>query len=100
FITLTFIEKQKHKLLLTKKIEGTKGDLATLKKTGKFPYAENIAPEIVANIEKGEFAVIDSRFEIQFCWGIGLASSPKRGWGIWDTILAMLACLIWPIVRR
>lgn len=100
FITPTFIEEQKHKPLLTKKIEGTEGDLATLEKTGKFPPAATIAPEIVANIDKGEFAVMDSRFEIQFCWGLGLASSPKRGCGIWDTLLAMLACLIWPIVRR
>jgi 3-dehydrosphinganine reductase len=100
FITPTFIEEQKRKPALTKRIEGTTGDIAALEKTGNFPRAAKIAPEIVAAIDKGDFAVMDGRFESQLCWGVSISSSPKRGWGIWDTLLALLACIIWPIVRR
>ena len=99
FITPTFIEEQKHKPALTKRIEGTTGDIATLKKTG-VPDAGKIAPEIVAAIDKGDFAVMDRRFEPQLCWGLSISSSPKRGWGLWDTFLALLACIVWPFVRR
>ncbi|KAF2260235.1 putative short chain dehydrogenase/ reductase [Lojkania enalia] len=99
FITPTFIEEQKHKPDLTKRLEGTTGDLAELEKSGKFPYAAKIAPEIVAAIDKGDFAIMDGRFEPQICWAVSIGSSPKRGLGIWDSCLALLACLVWPFVR-
>ncbi|KAF2638708.1 hypothetical protein P280DRAFT_471272 [Massarina eburnea CBS 473.64] len=99
FITPTFIEEQKNKPYLTKRIEGTTGELEELEKTGKFPYAAKIAPEIVAAIHKGDFAVMDGRFEPQFCWAISIGASPKRGLGIWDTCLALLAFLVWPFIR-
>ncbi|KAF1960408.1 hypothetical protein CC80DRAFT_532852 [Byssothecium circinans] len=83
FITPTFIEEQKHKPDLTKRIEGTTGDLADLE----------IAPEIVAAIRKGDFAVMDGRFEAQFCWAVSIGSSPKWGMGICDSLLGMVSSL-------
>ncbi|KAF1998468.1 short chain dehydrogenase [Amniculicola lignicola CBS 123094] len=97
FITPTFIEEQANKPALTKKLESTEGDLKTLEKN--FPSAEKIAPEIVANIENGDYAVMDGRFEPQICWGVAMGGSPKRGWGVWDSILGVLAWVAWPVVR-
>jgi 3-dehydrosphinganine reductase len=99
FITPSFIEEQKHRPDLTKRLEGTVGDLDDLEKSGKFPTAEKIAPEILDAIEKGNFAVMDGRFESQFCWAVSIGSNPKRGWGIWDACLALLAYIVWPFVR-
>jgi 3-dehydrosphinganine reductase len=97
FITPTFIEEQKNKPDLTKRLEGTTGDLSEIEKS--FPYAENIAPEIVASIDKGDYAVMDGRFEPQACWAVSIGSSPKRGWGLWDTFLAVLMALVFPFIR-
>lgn len=51
FITPTFLEEQKNKPELTKRLEGTTGDLSDLER--HFPYAEKIAPEIVAAVARG-----------------------------------------------
>ncbi|KAF2004267.1 short chain dehydrogenase [Amniculicola lignicola CBS 123094] len=99
YITATFIEEQRNKPDLTKRLEGTTGNLSEIQKS--FPYADKIAPEIIANVAKGDFAVMDNRFEPQFCWATSIASSPKRGWGVWDTLLAMFASIVFPLfVRR
>ncbi|KAJ4305133.1 hypothetical protein N0V90_000663 [Kalmusia sp. IMI 367209] len=45
FITPTFIEEQKHKPALTKRLEGTDLSLAELEKTGKFPLRCTISAE-------------------------------------------------------
>ena len=97
FITPSFIEEQKRKPDLTKRLEGTQGDLKTLEKN--FPYAEKIAPEIVDAIATGDYAVLDGRFEPQLCWAVSRASSPKRGWGIWDTLLGIFAAIVFPFER-
>lgn len=97
FITPTFIEEQKNKPGLTKRLEGTTGDLEKIEQS--FPFAEQIAPQIVANIAKGDYAVMDGRFEPQACWAVSRGSSPKRGLGIWDTVLAILMALVFPFIR-
>lgn len=97
YITPTFIEEQKNKPDLTKRLEGTTGNLDEIEKN--FPYAAKIAPEIVEAVRKGDYAVMDNRFEPQFCWAVSMGSAPKRGWGIWDTILAIIASLVFPFVR-
>jgi 3-dehydrosphinganine reductase len=100
FITPTFIAEERNKPELLKRLEGTTGELKDLEKTGKFPYASKIAPEIVAAIEQGDFAVMDGRFEPQLCWATAIGASPKRGWGIWDTLFALLASLVMPFARK
>jgi 3-dehydrosphinganine reductase len=97
FITPTFIEEQKNKPDLTKRLEGTTGDLKKLEK--KFPYAEKLAPEILAALADGDYAVMDSRFESQACWAVSISSSPKRRLGIWDTLIALLMTLVFPFIR-
>ncbi|RYP80596.1 hypothetical protein DL770_006144 [Monosporascus sp. CRB-9-2] len=79
YIMPTFLEEQKNKPELTKRIEQTSGDLAALEKD--FPYAYKIAPEIVAAASSNDFAVMDKRLGPQVLWANAIASSPKRGWG-------------------
>lgn len=97
FITPTFIEEQKNKPDLTKRLEGTTGELKDVERN--FPYAEKIAPEIVAAVATGDYAIMDGRFEPQACWAVSIGSSPKRGLGLWDTLLAMLMALVFPFIR-
>jgi 3-dehydrosphinganine reductase len=99
FITSSLLEKLKHKPGLTKRIEETDGELADLER--RFPYAEKIAPDIVAAVESNEFAVMDRQFIPQLLWANIIGSSPKRGWGIVHSILAFLSgYFIFPMVRR
>ncbi|KAF2116455.1 short chain dehydrogenase [Lophiotrema nucula] len=98
FISDTFLIEQQNKPSLTKRLENTEGDLKMLEK--KFPYAEKIAPEIVDAVAKGDYAVLDGRFESQIVWGVGMGGSPKRCWGVWDVLLALLAMFAWPFERR
>ena len=99
FITPTFLEEQKYKPELTKRLEGTTGELSDLEK--KFPYAEKIAPEIVAAVASGDFAVMDKRTDPQLLWANMIGPSPRRGLGIMDSLLAILmSFFLFPFVRR
>lgn len=99
YITQTFLEEQKMKPDLCKRIEGmTATDVTTLEK--HFPHVAKIAPEIVAAVASNDFAITDKRLEPQFLWAGGIGSSPKRGWGVVDSLLALLASLLFPLIRR
>jgi 3-dehydrosphinganine reductase len=98
FITPTFLQEQKTKPKLTKCLEGTSGELRDLEK--QFPYAAKIAPEIVANVASGDSAVCDGRLNPQLLWANAIGASPRRGWGVVDTLMAILMLFAWPFVRR
>jgi 3-dehydrosphinganine reductase len=98
YITETFLVENKNKPDLTKRIEGTSNELSELEKN--FPYAAKIAPEIVAAVAKGDYAVCDKRMDPQLLWANASGASPKRGWGIVDTLMAMLMCFVFPFIRR
>ncbi|KAH8648722.1 short chain dehydrogenase [Tricladium varicosporioides] len=99
FITPTFLIEQKNKPELTKKLEGSTGKLSDLEK--KFPYAEKIAPTIVASVAKGDYAVMDNRMDPQLLWANMIGPSPRRGWGVVDTLLAgLMGIFLFPFVRR
>lgn len=95
FVTPTFIEEQKHKPPLTKRIEGTH-----VEDESRFPPADKIAPEIVAAVATGDFAVTDTRLEPQVLWANMMGSSPRRGWGVVDSLLALLMWIVFPFIRR
>jgi 3-dehydrosphinganine reductase len=100
YITETFLVEQKTKPELCKRIEGTSStELSELEK--HFPYASKIAPEIVANVLSNDFAVMDKRMDPQALWANMIGTSPKRGWGIVDSLLALLTgFLLIPRIRR
>ncbi|KAF2877770.1 putative short chain dehydrogenase/ reductase [Massariosphaeria phaeospora] len=98
FITPTFLRENAAKPALTKRIERTSGALADLEK--QFPYAAAIAPEIVAAVATGDFAVLDARLEPQLLWALAVGASPRRGWGVVDTVLGWVMWGVWWWVRR
>ncbi|RYP70801.1 hypothetical protein DL771_005176 [Monosporascus sp. 5C6A] len=105
FITPSFLEEQKSKPSLTKRIEGTEAigggsaaDISALE--SRFPYAHKISPEIVAAVASNDFAVLDKRLEPQILWANMIGTSPRRGWGIVDCLLAFVMFLVYSFVRR
>ena len=98
YITPTFLQEQKCKPELTKRLEGTTGELCDLEK--HLPCAEDIAPKIVAGVATGDFAVLDNRIEAQLLWANMMGTSPRRGLGIVDSLLAILMSLVTPFIRR
>jgi 3-dehydrosphinganine reductase len=93
------LETQKHKPELTKLLEGSQGDEATLAK--KFPSAAKIAPELVADITKGDFVFTDRNANTHLLWANMMGTSPVRGLGIVDYALSMfMGCVLWPSHRR
>lgn len=99
FITPNFLHEQKSKPELTKRIEGTTGSLSELEK--RYPYPEKIAPAIVAAVAKGDFAIMDTQMDTELVWANGVGISPKRGWGIVDSVLGVLmGIFIFPFYRR
>ena len=99
FITEAALETQRHKPELSKEFEGSIGDPTDLAK--KFPSAEKIAPEIVAGLANGDFAVMENGANIQLLWANMMGSSPARGLGIVDSIYAfVMGWLLWPSFRR
>lgn len=97
-ITDAFLEEQAKKPELTKRIEGTVGSGEDL--ISKFPPASKTALQIVTAVERGDFAICDSSLDSNLVWANNLGTSPRRGWGIVDTVLAVLTTLIiWPILR-
>lgn len=97
FITTTFLREQERKPELTKRIEGTSA--VTLEELEKeIPYASTVAQQVITDAESDDFAIVDRRLIPQLLWSNMMGTSPKRGWGIVDSILAFLTILIiWPI---
>ena len=99
FITPGFIEEQKLKPELTKRMEGTVGSIAELKQ--QYPSAEKVARGIIAGMEKGDFALCDDSMESGLLFTNMIGPSPKRGLGVIDSVLAIsIGLFIWPIFRR
>ncbi|KAF2679794.1 short chain dehydrogenase [Lentithecium fluviatile CBS 122367] len=99
FITDAALQTQTIKPELTKKFESSLGTPAELAK--RYPSAEKIAIQIVEAAEKGDFAVMDSGANVQLIWANMMGTSPSRGWGIVDSVLAFLmGWVFWPSHRR
>ncbi|KAK2007434.1 short chain dehydrogenase [Colletotrichum eremochloae] len=97
FMTEAFMDEQKTKPELTKRIESSDGPLEKLQ--SKIPSAEFIAEYIVERVAKGDFAVV-SDFDTEVLWSNMLGSSPKRGFGFVDSVLGLLSgFLVWPVLR-
>lgn len=99
FISPAFLEEQKSKPELTKRMEGTMGSMAEMEQ--RFPSAEKVARGIIAGVERGDFALCDDSTESGMLFANMIGPSPKRGLGVLDSLLATLVGLfIWPVLRR
>lgn len=97
FASAAFVDEQKHKPELTKRIENTTGPTPEL--MSRLPRPERIAERIIAKVERGDFAICDD-LESALLFANMRGPSPKRGFGVVDSLLGALASVIWPIVRR
>lgn len=99
FISPAFVEEQNSKPKLTKEIEGTNQSMADLEK--RLPSSEKIAKKIISGVERGDFALCDDSAESGLLWANMIGPSPKRGFGLLDSILAVtIGLFVWPILRR
>ncbi|KAF2654561.1 short chain dehydrogenase [Lophiostoma macrostomum CBS 122681] len=99
FITETFFREQEKKPALTKELEGTTGSNEDLQK--RFPSEDKVALGIINAVAKGEFAICEDSLETALLFSNMIGPSPKRGFGILDSLLSILVGLfIWPVVRR
>ena len=99
FLSDSFVLEQLGKPELTKHIEKTTGDLEEVK--GRIPSADAIAERIVAGVARGSDFAICSDWETEVLWSNMIGPSPKRGWGVVDTVLGLMSgIVIWPIMRR
>ncbi|KAF0328282.1 short chain dehydrogenase [Colletotrichum asianum] len=97
FMTDAFLDEQKTKPDLTKRIESSDGPIEKLKT--KMLSAEYVAEYIVRGVAKGDFALV-SDFDTEVLWSNMVGSSPKRGFGFVDSILGLLSgFLVWPMLR-
>lgn len=99
FISPAFLEEQKVKPLLTKRMEGTTGSIADMEK--RLPSSRQIARGIIAGVEKGDFAICSDSVGAACLFANMTGPSPKRGLGIVDSILApIVGLIVWPMLRR
>jgi 3-dehydrosphinganine reductase len=92
-----FMDEQNNKPELTKRLEGTTAPISELSK--KLHSAKQVADYIIAAVDKKQF-VICSELEAGLLFGTLNGMSPRRGLGIVDTLIAFVAVLLGPIVRR
>ena len=97
FISPSFVDEQKNKPALTRRLEGTSASTPELAK--KLHSASQVAEYIVAAVDRGQY-VICSEFEAALLFGGMVGLSPKRGLGISDSLTAMLAIVAAPLLRR
>lgn len=99
FISPAFLQEQESKPALTKYLEGTEGVSADAL-ARRIPSANAVARELLVEASRDEFAVVERKWVPQLLWANMVGTSPRRGWGLIDTLLGFLAAwLIWPINR-
>lgn len=98
FVSPGFILEQETKTALTKRIQGTDRSIAVL--GAKFPSSKKVASLIIAAVDKGEYAICEDSLAASFLFTGMIGPSPKRGWGIADSLLSVITVLfIWPFLR-
>lgn len=95
FISDAFFEEQKGKPSLTMEIEGTVGTAEDMIK--KHPSAAKMADIILSGLAKGDFAICDQSVESPLLFANMVGVTPKRGWGIVDSVMSILMAFGWPL---
>lgn len=100
FVSPGFYLEQNTKTPLTKRMQGLAGrSIADLE--ARLPSSDEVASNIIAAAERGEFMICTSSLAASFLFTNMVGPSPKRGWGIADSLLGVLVgWIVWPILRR
>ncbi|KAI0468003.1 putative short chain dehydrogenase/ reductase [Xylaria cf. heliscus] len=99
FVSPGFYLEQNTKTNLTKRMQGTDKPLQTLE--ANCPSSDKVASSIVAAVDRGEFIICDGSWAISLLFTNMIGPSVKRGFGVLDSLLSILAgWLLYPILRR
>ncbi|KAI1764145.1 putative short chain dehydrogenase/ reductase [Hypoxylon sp. FL1150] len=99
FLSPGFYLEQHSKTPLTKRMQGTNHALADLE--AKYPSSDKVASQIIKAAEMGEFIICRDSTASSLLFTAMTGPSPKRGWGIFDSLVGLLVgWLVWPYLRR
>ncbi|KAI1138458.1 putative short chain dehydrogenase/ reductase [Hypoxylon sp. FL0543] len=99
FVSPGFYLEQHTKTPLTKRIQGTNHAIAELE--AKYPSSDKVASQIIEAVESGEFIICKDSTASSLLFTAMTGPSPKRGWGIFDSLVGLLVSwLVWPYLRR
>jgi 3-dehydrosphinganine reductase len=96
FSSDAFVQEQKYKPDLTKRLEGTSGNAEEM--LAKMPSPAKVAKHLVSRVEAGDFAICDDLTTALLLSNMR-GPTPKTGWGLLDSMLGCVASLAWPVVR-
>lgn len=97
FVSPGFMKEQETKVHLNKTIQGLHQPIEKL--IAKFPSSEEVAGMIIKAVDRGDFIVTYS-LEQHALFANMMGPSPKRGWGVVDTLLApLMSWIIMPYLR-
>jgi 3-dehydrosphinganine reductase len=98
FVSPGFMKEQETKVHLNKTIQGLHQPIEKL--VAKFPSSEKVASMIIKAVDRGDFIVTYS-LEQHALFANMMGASPKRGWGIVDTLLQpLMSWFVMPYFRR
>jgi 3-dehydrosphinganine reductase len=98
FVSPGFMKEQETKVHLNKTIQGLHQPIEKL--VAKFPSSEKVASMIIKAVDRGDF-IITYSLEQHALFANMMGASPKRGWGIVDTLLQpLMSWFIMPYFRR
>ena len=98
FVSPGFMKEQATKVHLNKTIQGLHQPIESL--VAKFPSSEQVASMIIKAVDRGDFIVTYS-LEQHALFANMMGASPKRGWGVVDTLLQpLMSWIIMPYFRR
>lgn len=99
FVSPGFYLEQNTKTSLTKRMQGTDKPLEALE--ASCPSSDKVASRIVAAVDRGEFIICNDSWAISLLFTNMIGPSVKRGIGVLDSLLGLLAgWLLYPILRR
>jgi len=99
FISPGFIQELKTKTPLTKRISGTNLSIPELE--AKYPSSEKVASGIIAAVDKGDYIICKDSLAASLLFTNMIGLSPKRGWGIVDSLLSVvMGWIVVPFLRR
>ncbi|KAH9845332.1 putative short chain dehydrogenase/ reductase [Teratosphaeria destructans] len=97
FISPGFLKEQETKVHLNKTIQGLHQPVEKL--AAKLPSSDQVASMIMRAVDRGDFMITYS-LEQHALFANMLGASPKRGWGVVDTLLQpLMSCFVMPYLR-
>lgn len=98
FVSPGFRLEQGTKTPLTKRMQGTNLTMRELE--AKFPSSERVASLVIAAVDRGDFVICEDSPAASALFANMLGPSPKRGLGIYDTLMApVMGWLVMPFLR-